>query len=143
MKGVFWVIKNHRVFLRACNTSCVHCFKCLLGACLCGERINLCKGKAFLNLIMLEALKEPWSHLGKYLHKPGNCDRALLVLCNTCLSYYCRAKLWDSMTWVRPFKNYWNAVSLFCLRLFVRFSDQPSLHTLTFWKARKEKIAYL
>lgn len=63
----------------------VCCFKCSLVACLCGEWINLCKDKAFLNLIMLEALKELWPHLGKYLQRPGNCDRALLILCNMSL----------------------------------------------------------
>lgn len=82
----FWFVsywKSQFVFRACCIVVC--CFKCSLVACLCGEWINLCKGKAFLNLIILEALKELWPHLGKYLQKPGKCDRALLMLCNLSL----------------------------------------------------------
>lgn len=79
-----WLIENHSLFWRNV-VLVVCCFKCSLVACLCGEWINLCKDKAFLNLIMLEALKELWPHLGKYLQRPGNCDRALLILCNMSL----------------------------------------------------------
>lgn len=64
-KSLFnWVIKIYWV----CFESMLQrVFKWSLVTCLCGEWINLRKNKAFLNLIMLEALKEPWPHLGKYL----------------------------------------------------------------------------
>lgn len=136
-----WVIKNHGGLLWERVTLVVCCFKCSVVACLCEEWINLCKDKAFLNLIMPEALKEPWPHLGKYLPKPGNCDRALLILCN--MSFLktlvwitvCRANTTNYGTpWygcallktVLPY--YWNAVSLHCFRFvcYIFWSAKPA-----------------